>query len=829
MTTSIRYWQGRYKLIAVLLGVSPYLAYWFLKLNTAHLLSAEEWSSVALVTTFWSLNNLLVLVYFEYSNRTIKSTLQKHEDAEIARDVAKRDLESLLNGVPYMLGYWDSSLHNRFSNKAYANWFSVAPEKLLGNHISTLMSPARLEKAMPLINQALAGKHCEYTVKLNNKANGQPSNILVQYLPDIVGNEVKGFYAIGQDISDKHEAEQNLKLRKKLLELTSNIANVGSIVIDPNTAEVHLTPEAQRLLCSDQHDLANLSQFCNQFVCDTQRNQIEQRIRLAVHKQEKLSLEFLASDNQKYFGCSGESIIIEDKPCYLMCLMDITESTLTKTRLIEAKNRADQITEAKSQFVAMMSHEIRNPLHTILGLCNLLDEQCDLETQKDLTEKLKYCTEDLVDLLTNSLDSFRMDRGELHFEDADFDLWELIYGVSNHMYGGAKNEELELKIRLKSPLGRHWRGDSFRIKQMVGNLVSNACKFTETGHIQLQIEQVSDKVIKFTVEDTGPGIPEESIKNLFEQLAQSSPSTARLYGGSGLGLNLVKSLVEHIGGTLQIQSTAGQGSIATLYIPLKPAEIKHWDVLDQADAPKIQLAVSRPACLAHAREMLVYMGCELLDQSTLLITDHVALAHAHVEEHPSHHALVLPTLGGRPQLVSHLPNAERIMVVQGPLQPSTLLRWIESGQALPSHEQTSPAIAAKPVELVVLLVEDVKMTRTVIRTLLNKRGIQCLEAENGQKAVEIIKTQGDKIDFVLMDINMPVLNGIDATLQIRSDYRYGDLVVYALTGEDESTTTHSRDWSVFDKVLCKPLKLPALEALLDTHRATKAHAACSTR
>ncbi|HAV74066.1 MAG TPA: hypothetical protein DCX50_03700, partial [Limnobacter sp.] len=87
---------------------------------------------------------------------------------------------------------------------------------------------------------------------------------------------------------------------------------------------------------------------------------------------------------------------------------------------------------------------------------------------------------------------------------------------------------------------------------------------------------------------------------------------------------------------------------------------------------------------------------------------------------------------------------------------------------------------------------------------------------------EIIKAQGDTIDFVLMDINMPVLNGIDATLEIRKDYRYGNLVVYALTGEDESTTTHSRDWSVFDKVLSKPLKMPTLEALLDTHRATKA-------
>lgn len=384
MTTSIRYWQSRYKLIAVLLGISPYLAYWLIQLNTENLLTADEWGSVALMTTLWSLNNLLVILCFAYSHRAIKFNLQKHEDAETARDVAKRDLESLLNGVPYMLGYWDSSLHNRFSNKAYANWFSVPPAKLLGNHISTLMSPARLEKAMPLINQALAGKHCEYTVKLNNSNNDQPSNILVQYLPDIVGDEVKGFYAIGQDISEKYEAEQNLKLRKKLLELTSNIANVGSIVIDPDTTEVHLTPEAQLLLRSNQHALADLSAFCSQFVCEAQRSQIEQYIRLAVHKQERLSLEFLASDNQKYFGCSGESIIIQDKPCYLMCLMDITESTQTKTRLIEAKNRADQITEAKSQFVATMSHEIRNPLHTILGLCNLLDDQCDLETQKEL-------------------------------------------------------------------------------------------------------------------------------------------------------------------------------------------------------------------------------------------------------------------------------------------------------------------------------------------------------------------------------------------------------------------------------------------------------------
>ena len=824
MKNSVRYWQSRYKLLPILLGISPFLAYWFLKLNISDSLSASAWSSVALVTTIWSLSNLLVLVYFEYGNRTIKLSLEQNKDAEIAREIAQHDLESLLNGVPYMMGYWDKTLHNRFSNKAYANWFSVEPKELLGNHIGTLLTDKRLQIAMPLINKALGGEACEYLVSLQNTAEERPSHILVQYLPDFMNGEVIGFYTVGQDISEKFQAEQKLILRTKLLELTSNIAHVGSIVIDPVTTEVTLTPEAQMLLNSTQVTIANLGEFCKQFVCVEQQERIEEQLQRAVQGHEKLaSVEFQANNKEQFFGCAGESVIIQDKPSYLMCLMDITESTLTKTGLIEARNRANQITEAKSQFVATMSHEIRNPLHTILGLCNLLDDQVDTDTKKDLTEKLKSCTEDLVDLLTNSLESFRLDRGELHFENTEFDLWSLIYSLSTHMYGGAKNTDIELKIELKGHIHRHWIGDAFRVKQMVGNLISNACKFTETGHIHLVVEQTTANELQFTVSDTGAGIPEDSVKNLFEQLAQSTPSTARLYGGSGLGLNLVKSLAEHIGGTIRITSNEGDGTSATLCIPLTPSKNNDPDTVDLLKKHSIRCAVSQPESEKNTLEILKHMGCRQVSQGArLLITDHPDAAYTYLHANPEHEVLLLPTAGRPTQAGIHSNYEDRIFSVQGPLQPAVILKWIQSLKASPVDMLTLHAPSNPSKELVVLLVEDVKMTRMVIKALLKKRGIRCIEAENGQKALEIIKEQGNTIDFVLMDINMPVLNGIDATLQIRSDCQHGGLVVYALTGEDESTTTHSRDWSVFDKVLSKPLKMPTLEALLETHRTTKA-------
>lgn len=825
---SIRHWQSRYKLASVLLGLSPLLAYWYLKLNIGQSLSAEAWNHVALVTALWSLKNLLVLVYFEYGTRTLKSSLQQHDSAEKARGLAQHDLSSLLNGVPYMLGYWDKTLHNRFSNKAYSSWFSVEPQALLGKHVSSLLSAPRLETAMPLINKALAGEPCEYLLKLNNKADDSPSHILVQYVPDVGNGQVNGFYAIGQDISEKHRAEQKLILRTKLLALTSTIAHVGSIVIDQSTTEVMLTPEAQLLLQTSQKSFPDLSAFSKQFVTQGQQEQVEEQLRRAVQNGEKLSLEFQASEASLYFGCAGESVMFEDKPSYLMCLMDITEATHTKKRLIEAKNKADQITAAKSQFVATMSHEIRNPLHTILGLCNLLNEQRDAETQKDITEKLRYCAEDLVDLLTNSLDSFRLDKGELHFENTEFDLWALVYGLSNHLYGGAARNGLELKIEFAGHVQRHWVGDAFRIKQMVGNLISNACKFTENGHIHLRLEQVEQGALQFTVTDTGPGIPAESVKNLFEQLAQSTPSTARLYGGSGLGLNLVKSLVENMGGSIQIASGEGEGTTARLHVPLTPGNKEDISTETLLQGSEIQLEISDPGWLNHTKGLLEHMACKPAKHAApLLITDKLAAAHAHLEAHHSNHALILPTAAGAPRISDRVDLAARIFLVQGPLQPRTILKWLQSLENVFNGAPTVCTQTAKPVELVVLLVEDVKMTRMVIKKLLGKRGIRCMEAENGQKAVDMIKAHGDIIDFVLMDINMPVLNGIDATLQIRDDCRFSKLMVYALTGEDEFTTTHNRDWSVFNQVLSKPLKVATLEALLAAHRTTKAPAAYS--
>lgn len=784
--------------------------------------SGIESSSAVIVIGSLLVGNAAAFLYLGFSGREASESLQKLQNVEYARQKAQRDLESLLNGVPYMLGYWDKTLHNRFANKAYANWFSVEPHTLVGCHISKLMSKQRLDVAMPLINKALRGEKCDYMVTLNNKSDQSPSHILVQYLPDVVGNDCKGFYAIGQDVSEKHLAKQNLLLRTKLLELASEIANVASIIINPISEEVSLTPEAQHLLNIPQTSFSSLGAFCEHVVCQTQKQTLELHIREAIAQHGRLSIEFQTRDELQFFGCTGECVVIQDKPSFLMSLVNITESTKIKSRLIEAKEHADLLTAAKSQFVATMSHEIRNPLHTILGLCNLLNDQCETENQRDLTEKLKHCSEDLVHLLTNSLDSFRMDRGELHFEEEEFDLWALISNLANHLYGSAKGRELGLKIYTKGKIQRFWVGDSFRIKQMVGNLISNACKFTEAGHIHLCVEQSSINCLKFTIEDTGLGIPEASLTNLFDQLIHKTPATARLYGGSGLGLNLVKSLVEHIGGNIQISSSEGRGTFATLQIPLKAGEKQISEISAVLQLPAVQLVIASSVTDLHVREMLTCTGIPFVDHTaTCLITDCPEIARVHLAAHRDHRVMLLPTLTGKAQSYEDQRDIHSVFQVQGPVHPATVLKWLDIGRNQSVEPSAKPEKIMPVVEIVVLLVEDVKMTRMVIKSLLAKRGIQCLEAENGERALEIIKSQGHSIDFVLMDINMPVMNGIDATLQIRESEEHNGLVVYALTGEDEETTAHSRDWSIFDKVLSKPLKIQTLEVLIDEHRTAK--------
>ncbi len=436
-----------------------------------------------------------------------------------------------------------------------------------------------------------------------------------------------------------------------------------------------------------------------------------------------------------------------------------------------------------------------------------------------------------MDLLNNTLDSFKLARGEMEFEHIEFDLWDLLGKVADHLYGYAGNRELSLKIRVAPNTPRTWKGDALRIKQMITNLINNATKFTTDGEIVLSIGQSACKGLTIEVRDTGMGIPSQSLDKLFSENSQDSTATARLYGGSGLGLNLVKKLVEHFGGSMSLQSEEGIGTCVNLLLPL-PALATRAPAR-QLPMPSIELSNS-----SHQHELtdtLMAIGCEGEPSPDWTITDNYQHAIKQARLDPKRKFLVTPHANGLSRQVNNEPSTNAVLCVQGPLHPKVVLNWFYNHtRTFATFKESSRlakrdhAIAMEPSsadsatedddKLWVLIAEDVAMSRIVMREVLKKRGVHCLEAENGQVAVQQMLQHGKRIDFVFMDINMPVMNGRDATAAIREHDQLKDLKIYALTGEDEQNTDECKDWSIFDHVFKKPMRFDKLEELLERHR-----------
>ncbi len=784
-----------------------------------------QWGVEEQLTVAWALSNLLLLVYFQRTRKFLESVIGEQTKARDAQNQAQKDLESLLNGVPYMLGYWDKTLHNRFSNKAYAQWLGITPDSLLNKHISEFLNPTRLATAMPLIKKALQGTHCEYTVELKQEGPEKPSHLLVQYLPDVTHGEVAGFYTIGQDISEQFQAEQKLALRQKLLQLTGEIGRVGGIFIDPASGTVNLTHEAKYLLNTQRSRYSSIAEFCAQHVEAGQADVVRGAFLSALDAKSKVSIEFgTAGEKHDWLRCLGEPVTIQDKPSYLLCLMDMTESHRARMQLLQAKQLSDQTNEMKSRFVATMSHEIRNPLHAMTGLCSLLEDHCETDTQKDLTNKLKSCSNDLVELLNNTLDAFKLARGEMEVETAPFDLWALTAGVSDYLFGCAGQKNLTLSVRLAPGTARHWMGDAFRLKQITNNLLSNASKFTTQGTIEVSFSQTPSSRLGVEVRDTGMGIPSESIEKLFSDTAQGSTATARLYGGSGLGLHLVKKLVEHLGGTIALQSEVGLGTCIQIELPWPTAPATHHEHDEKPTDVllRMQPGTARITSLEIAHMLGLQVETEsdrLVDTSMRVITDDPDWALTWVQTNSGSHCLITPHGDGTSRHTPGREQHDRIQWMQGPMHPLAVAQWLKTGWKSPAlSTQMTDKPEAVEDKLVVLIAEDVAISRLVMREILKKRGVTCLEAENGQEAMEHMLSQGENIDFVFMDINMPIMNGYEATAMIREHAQLKNMTIYALTGEDQHNTEQCRDWSIFDDVFKKPMRFDKLEELLVKHQ-----------
>ncbi|MBS0149524.1 MAG: PAS domain S-box protein [Nitrospira sp.] len=491
---------------------------------------------------------------------------------------------------------------------------------------------------------------------------------------------------------------------------------------------------------------------------------------------------------------------------------DITERNAVKAKL-------EQAAQAKSDFLASMSHEIRTPMNSIVAMADLLQETPLSTVQREYVGRFSRAATTLLDLINDILDISKIEAGHIELESVAFDIHDLVDKIAELMAVGAQAKQLELAAFVHPDVPTWLQGDPLRLQQVLCNLVSNAIKFTDHGGVILRIEpdSAAPGVLHCSVSDTGIGIPKDKLESIFESFTQVDSSTTRKYGGTGLGLSISRRLVELMGGAIRVTSTAGHGSTFSLTLPVTetspPALPSAFPALDLQQR-RLLLVDDSEANRMIIREYLKPFGAELVEVADapaaldaldaasrngtpfdLAIVDYhmpkmtgLDLAQAIRKRHDGTSLALVLYASDMLRQISERARALRIVAFI--YKPVSRKRLLEALRLALHHEQTpltpdqsnSPSQPCALPPSRILLVEDLEDNRDVIALLLKETPYRLDMAENGAVAVEKFKLS--TYDIVLMDMQMPVMDGLQATMEIRQwerEHRRRPTPIVALT------------------------------------------------
>jgi two-component system, sensor histidine kinase and response regulator len=507
---------------------------------------------------------------------------------------------------------------------------------------------------------------------------------------------------------------------------------------------------------------------------------------------------------------------------------DITAFKRLEGELVDARQKAEDATEMKSMFLANMSHEIRTPMNAIIGLSHLALKTQLSAKQRDYVTKIHHAGASLLAVINDILDFSKIEAGKLDVETTDFDLDDVISSVTILTAQKAHEKGLEFLAHVPPDIPERLLGDPLRLGQILTNFVNNAVKFTERGEIRLNVERLDrtdNKVqLQFSVRDTGIGMTREQAAKLFQPFTQADMSTTRKHGGTGLGLTISRRLVELMGGRIWLDSEPGVGT--TFYFTVwlgvgketasrkvVPERLDRLQVLVVDDnatareilqeslsalAHRVDVVASGKEAIAAVRQQdvvepydIVFMDWRMPGMDGLQASRHIKS-----DETLSHQpAIVLVTAFGREEVRE---EAERLRLdgfLAKPVTKSMIVDTLVNVFAKDGAETQTPEGGGQVQRLRgarILLTEDNEINQQIAIELLEGAGAIVEVANNGREAVEIL-SRGPRtptFDVVLMDLQMPEMDGFQATAKIRSDARFAALPIIAMTAHATTEERH---------------------------------------
>jgi PAS domain S-box-containing protein len=769
-------------------------------------------------------------------------------------------LNTLIEANPIAIVAEDAQGKIQLGNRAFCDLFGYRRDEVTGKSIDELIAPEHLrDQAGSLTRRVISGESCHAVVQRQHK-DGHLIDLEAFGVPFLVDGVLRGQFGLYTDISQRVKAEKALKESEQLFRTLSAAAPVGIFMDDGHGNCRYVNERWVEMTGMTSAEAMGRGWLAVTHPDDRER--VVEEWSAATEARELFSCSY------RYVAKGGKVVHVDviaraisatgdGSRGYIGVVQDVTERHEAAERLREAKDAAEAASRAKSEFLANMSHEIRTPMNGIIGMTELtLDTDLTAE-QRDYLSMVKSSADALLAIINDILDFSKIEAGRLELECVPFSLLDCIEDALHPLAVRAQQKGLELTWAVEGNIPELVLGDPNRTRQVLINLAGNAIKFTKEGYVSLKAERRpsddSQVAIRFAVSDTGIGIAHDKHKKIFEAFSQADTSTTREFGGTGLGLSISARLVKLMGGSIALSSSPGKGSefsFTAQFVPRLPDQslsgiLPYPDLTGKSVLIADDNNVNRellaglfpkwgllPVLASDGLEALAIFADSvkrgkpfplvLLDRN-MPGMDGYQVAERLTRSAPERPPAILILSSSGVSDAGPAKSAGVFCQLAKPLRRAALLDAIR--RALTGTTPAPPPASRLPLQptlhkLSILLVEDNTVNQKLGMRILERMGHAVTLAVNGQIAVDAVRSQ--QFDLILMDIQMPVLSGLDATHAIRVWERgRAHTPIIAMTAHAMAGDAEKFLGAGMDGYVSKPIDVASLRAEIDRLRESK--------